>query len=50
MPLVEVLFVLTTTGGGELVIQTTGGTRLVVDSRVKPVVLVGQVKITLVPE
>ena len=50
MPLVTALFVPTTTGGGALVIQIAGGTRFVVDSKVKPVALVGHVKITLVPE
>ena len=50
MPFVTALFVPTTTGGGVLVIQTAGEARFVVDSKVKPVVLVGQVKITFAPE
>src|SRR5579862_6436293 len=50
MPLVTVLFVLTMAGAVVLVIQTAGAIRLVVDSKVKPVALVGQVRITLVPE
>jgi len=36
------------TGADKLVFQTVGETRLVVDSKVKPVALVGQVKMTLV--
>ena len=50
MPLVTVLFVLTTTGAGVLVIQTVEVAKLVVDSKVNPVKLVGQFTITLVPE
>ena len=41
---------LTTTGAGELVVQTADGPRLVVDCSVKPVALVGHVKITPGPE
>ena len=37
---------LTTTGAGELVVQNADGPRFVVDSRVKPVKLVGQVRTT----
>ena len=41
---------LNTTGAGELVVQTADEPRFVVDCRVKPVALVGHVKITLAPE
>ena len=40
----------TTTGAGELVCQTADESRLVVDSKVKSIVLVGHVKIKFVPE
>jgi hypothetical protein len=50
MGLVTVLNPLRMTGAGKLVFQTVGETRLVVDSKMKPVALVGQVKMTLVPE
>ena len=36
----------TTTGAGRLVVQTAGEARLVVDSRMRPVELVGQDKMT----
>ena len=49
MGLVTVFCPLTTTGAGELVAQT-GETRFVVDCKVKPVALVGHVKITFAPE
>src|SRR5664279_2196601 len=49
MGLVTVYWPLTTTGAVELVLQTTKGTRLVVDSKVKPVAFVVHVKTTLVP-
>ena len=39
-----------TTGPGEIADQTAGEPRLVVDSKVNPLTLVGQVKTTLVPE
>ena len=48
MGLVMVLNPLRMAGAGKLVFQTVGETRLVVDSKVKPVALVGQVKMTLV--
>ena len=41
---------LTTTGAGELVIQTAGETRFVVDCKLNPAALVGQVKITFAPQ
>ena len=41
---------LMTTGAVELVFQAAAEARLVVDSKVKPVALVGHVKITLAPE
>ena len=44
MGLVTVFWPLTTTGEVELVLQTTGETRLVVDCKVNPTALVGQVK------
>ena len=47
---VTVFWPLTTTGAGELVVQAAGTIRFVVDCRVKPVALVGQVKMTLVWE
>ena len=50
MESVTALFVLTMTGRGVFVIQSAGDTRLVVDCKVYPVKLVGQVTITLVPE
>lgn len=50
MGLVTVFSPLTMTGSGELVIQKADETRFVVDCRVKPVVLVGHVKMTLDPE
>jgi hypothetical protein len=50
MPFVTALFVPTTTGGDALVIQMAGEIRLVVDSKAKPAALVGQFKMTLVPE
>ena len=39
-----------TTGAEEQVLQTAGETRFVVDCRVKPLALVGHVKMTLAPE
>ena len=50
MAFVTTLFVLTTTGAGETIVQTAGGSRLVVDCNVKPATLVGHAKITLVAE
>ena len=50
MAFVTALFVLTTTGPVETVLQTTGETRLVVDCKVNPAALVGHVKITFAPE
>ena len=50
MGLVTVFRPLATTGAGELVVQTADEPRFVVDCRVNPVALVGQVKITLAPE
>ena len=50
MRLVTVFCPLTTTGAGELVVQTADEPRLVVDCRVKPVALVGHVKMTLAPQ
>jgi len=44
-----VFWPLTTMGAGVLVVQT-GDTRFVVDCRVKPVALVGHVRMTLAPE
>ena len=41
---------MTTTGFGETEVQVAGETRLVVDCRVNLVALVGQLRITLVPE
>ena len=41
---------LTMTGAGELVVQTADELRSVADCRVKPVALVGHVRITLAPE
>src|SRR6266567_1943192 len=38
------------TGVGELVLQTAGETRLVVDCKMNPTALVGQAKMTFVPE
>ena len=46
MGLVTVFCPLTTTGPGETVAQTTDETRFVVDCKVNPAALVGQVKIT----
>ena len=46
--MVTVFCPFTTTGAGRLVVQTDE-LRLVVDCRVNPVTLVGQVKITLAP-
>jgi hypothetical protein len=48
MGLVTVFCPLTTTGAGETAIQFTGE-RFVVDCKVNPGSLVGQVKITLIP-
>ena len=42
MGLVTVFWPLTTAGSGETVVQITDGTRFVVDCKVKPVALVGQ--------
>ena len=39
-----------TTGGEELVVQTADEPRFVMDCKVKPAALVGQVKITLAAE
>src|SRR2546427_12583221 len=55
MGLVTVFFPAMMTGAGELVLQTAGGTRLAADCNVYPVesnpaTLVGQDKMTLVPE
>jgi len=49
MGLVMVFCPLMMTGAVELVLQIAGGVRLVVNSKVKPVAFVVQVKITLVP-
>ena len=38
-----------TTGQGESALQTAGETRFVVDCKVKPVALVGHVKMTFAP-
>ena len=50
MGLVTAFCPLTTTGPGETVVQTADALRLVVDSKVDPVTLVGHVKITVVAE
>ena len=50
MGLVTVFCPLTTTGEGKFVFQTAGGKRFVADCKMKPLALVGHVKITLVPE
>ena len=50
MGLVTVFSQLTTTGAGELVVQNADEPRFAVDCRVKPVVFVGHVKMTFVPE
>src|SRR2546425_2224200 len=50
MGLVTVSCPLTTTGGGELVVQTAGETRFVVDCKRNPAASVGHVKITFAPE
>ena len=50
MAFVTTLFVLTTTGAGETVVQSAAEPRLVVDFNVKPMALVSHVKTTLVPE
>ena len=48
--MVTVFWPLTTTGPGEIAVQGPGETKLVVDCKVKPVALVGQVKMTLEPD
>ena len=50
MGLVTVFCPLTTTGAGELVVQTAAEPRFVVDCRVKPASLAGQLRTTLDPE
>ena len=50
MGLVTMFCPLMTTGAVELVFQTVGETRLVANSKVKPVASVGHVKITFAPE
>ena len=50
MELVTVFFPLKTTAPGETVLQTAGEPRFVVDCKVNPAALAGQVKITLPPE
>jgi len=50
MGLVTVFCPLMTMGAGELVLQLAGEIRFVVDSKVKPVALVGHATTTLAPE
>jgi len=50
MGLVTVFCPLMTTGAGELVFQNIGETRLVANSKVNPVALVGHVNVTFDPE
>lgn len=49
MGLVTVFCPPMTTGAGEFVVQTTGEPRFVVDCKVKPMALVGHVKIASAP-
>ena len=50
MGLVTAFWPLRTMGPGETLVQIAGETGLVVDCKVNPVALVGQVRITLAPE